>query len=562
MTSAEIKIYQLSSRNWLGRCIFSLSNFQIPKSCIVIQQIIALRTLLKVMANYYRELKPALNKLSELNIWDSLLVIRQYFMSTIYNYNIARTHFEDIESPRDFPIPPYLVDFMISATLRYSTTLTSKKSLKQAKQRKAIIRLFLDAFDNANREHDDDILIWLKTYIMNQQKMQHQEFFGDRVYKYLYLYSAPDLSEHLSNRLGMDIKKYFRLVMVLYFAFSRLFYYTYENLRDSVVGNGTRFNEKDLRLILNVLSDTLTHIKETITVDFSNKLFVCYNDAIHVSKPVIWDENTLYCTVPTYILNAGIEGLQYRLDIKSKENTCLNSIFATRFEDYVGLQLEYYSKGGKFKFIKELTYLKGQNKTSDWIIYDDQSIVFLDCKLKKLTIRSIMETSLDREQLNQILKSGKLNTKKNIEDLQKEQQSPLIKDLIGIGVDLGKILCCYCDWRDGKIKELPAFSDRIHITASVLTLEETLCNEVEIKNCIDRIANQYVLEKKGIALERIDTRVISSIDFDGNIPYIGENGLTRYVDNKYQVPDNSYLENRFLKEHFEAFLYYKSQYEE
>ena len=101
--------------------------------------------------------------------------------------------------------------------------------------------------------------------------------------------------------------------------------------------------------------------------------------------------------------------------------------------------------------------------------------------------------------------------------------------------------------------------EKMHFTASVLTLEETLCNEVEIKNCIDRIAYQYVFEKKNIVLERLYTRVISSIEFDGIIPYIGENGLTRYVvENKYQVPDNYNKQNAYLKEQFEDFLNYKN----
>ncbi len=108
-----------------------------------------------------------------------------------------------------YPIPPYLADFMIFATLRFSTTLRAKKSLKQVKLRTAIIKTFHDAYEKANNEHDDDIFIWLKTYIMNQLKMQHHEFFCDRVYKYLYLYSVQGLSEHLSNKLGIDVTKYF-----------------------------------------------------------------------------------------------------------------------------------------------------------------------------------------------------------------------------------------------------------------------------------------------------------------------------------------------------------------
>ena len=214
----------------------------------------AISKLIKVMANYYREIKPALNKLSELNVWESLFVIRQYIMSSVKNYDIDRPHFEAIENPKVFPIPLYLVDFMISATLRYSTTLRSNKSLAQMKQRKPIVKSFLEAYEKANKEHYDDILIWLKPYIMSQMKIQHHQFFCDRVYKYLYLYSVPELSEHLNHSLGIDVRKYFLLITLLYFAFSQQFSYPYEKLRKYMVGDGKRFKDEELFLILDILS--------------------------------------------------------------------------------------------------------------------------------------------------------------------------------------------------------------------------------------------------------------------------------------------------------------------
>ncbi len=42
------------------------------------------------MTDFYRSLKPTLNKLSRLNIWDSLFVIRQY-----YNNEFDLNNFDD-----------------------------------------------------------------------------------------------------------------------------------------------------------------------------------------------------------------------------------------------------------------------------------------------------------------------------------------------------------------------------------------------------------------------------------------------------------------------------------
>ena len=71
------------------------------------------------MSDYYRLVKPALNKLSELTVWDSLFVIRQYACYYIDNQMIQAPRFETIEKYGSSPIPLYFVDFLIDATVKY-----------------------------------------------------------------------------------------------------------------------------------------------------------------------------------------------------------------------------------------------------------------------------------------------------------------------------------------------------------------------------------------------------------------------------------------------------------
>ena len=206
--------------------------------------------------------------------------------------------------------------------------------------------------------------------------------------------------------------------------------------------------------------------------------------------------------MPIYILNAGIDGLQYHIGLKGKENQKLNEILSFRFESFIGNQLNYYSRKGKYHVVKELSYNKEQNKSSDWILYDDKCIIFLDCKLKKLQISSILETKLCKEDLEAVLKSKNFGNRKTIESLIQEQTSSLIKDIIRLGVDMGKILCCYCDWKAGKMKELPEYDSKMVFNGIILTLEETYCGSLELKDFIDKIAYTYVEEKKGIKLDK------------------------------------------------------------
>ena len=124
------------------------------------------------MSDYYRLVKPALNKLSELTVWDSLFVIRQYACYYIDNQMIQAPRFETIEKYGSSPIPLYFVDFLIDATVKYSNLNSIKdcsnfsadyKSLRQLKMRRKIMQILLNAYDYANKKSiETELSPWLK----------------------------------------------------------------------------------------------------------------------------------------------------------------------------------------------------------------------------------------------------------------------------------------------------------------------------------------------------------------------------------------------------------------
>lgn len=507
------------------------------------------------MSDFYRELKPYLNKLSEFNVWDSLFVIRQYFHNTFTNYEIEKPNFSEIEAPFRCQIPVYFADFLITASLKYSTTCRASKSLRQYKHRIKLLEKVNEVYNKANKEQHDDIFIWLKSHMFSQFKMQHFELFYERLYKYLYLYSGENISKHLQEVIGVPIDRYIKIVALLYFVFSQKFNYEHESFTKYMVGDGTRFSDKEFNLVLSQLITTIQEIKASIKVDFSNRLFLLHNDAIHVRKPIIRDGNTIYCPIPTYILNSGIDGLQYILNLKSPENKPLNDEVAKRFEEYIGKQLKYYANINiPYHYIKEFEYNKKQNKTSDWMVYDDACVVFVDCKLKKLTIDGISATTLDKDLFMKNLSSCSFKNRRSIETLKDSQASALAKDLVELGIDQGKILCCYVDWKNGKIPNLPNYSEEYHFKAIVLTLEETLCI-LELKELIDEVAYRYVEMKKGVSLRNMSTSIISSATFDKSIPIISKQGIYRHVfEDNFEYKDDNNEINDFLRDRFDSFL--------
>lgn len=509
------------------------------------------------MSDFYRELKPCINKLSEFNVWDSLFVIRQYFHKSFPNYDIEKTDFSGVENPLAYPILVYFTDFLIAVTLNYSTTSKSQKSIRQYSHRSKLMKRLNEVYDKANKELSGDIPVWLKSYVFSQYKMQHDELFYERLYKYFYLYSGPLLSKHIQSVIGVPIDRYIKIVTLLYWEFSRQFSHKIDGFSRYMVGDGQQFTEEEFEKTQNLLQTTICNVKKNLKIDFSNKLFLSYNDSLHVIAPIIKDEVFYYCPIPIYILNSGINGLQYRLALKSKENITLNKEVATRFEDYVGEQLKYYSnKDKEFKFIKEVKYNKNQNNSSDWIVFDKECVLFIDCKLKKMTIDGIAATTLDKKLFKENLSKCKFANRDSVKDLLKKQDSALAKDLVELGVDLGKILCCYVDWKEGKIPGFPTFSEEYNIMAIVLTLEETFVIP-ELKDLIDEVARSYVKDKKGY-IPNISTSIISSSTFDASIPFIAKCGIYDHVfkDNfEFNTnKDEEVLLNEFIIKKFDEFI--------
>lgn len=502
------------------------------------------------MSGYFSELKPYINKLSELNILGSLRVIRAYFFDSFPCYDIKKPDFSGIENPQECKIPPYFIDFLIAVTLKYSTTCRSQKSLSQYSCRVQFMRKLDEVYNKVNKELFEDITVGLKSYVFSQYNKQNDCHIHEMIYKCYYLYSGPLLSQYIQNTIGVTIEQYITIVISMNWVFSHQYSCKIDEFSRRMVGNGKEFTEKEFDKVLSLFLTTLHDIRDRLNIDFSNTLFLSYNNSLHVCKPIIKEGDSYYCPIPIYILKSGFDGLQYTLNLKTEENKSLNKEVSKRFEDYVGDQLDYYaSKDEKFEYVKEVVYNKTQNKSSDWIVYDEKCVLFIDCKLKKLTIDAIAQTTLNKQIFYDNLAGCPFSKREDVKKLKEKQDSALAKDLIELGVDLGKILCCYVDWVNGKILEFPKYSEEYNIMAIVLTLEETFVIN-ELKGLIDEVARRYVKAKKGFIPKNIKTSIISSSTFDASIPIIAECGIYNHVfKDEFEYKDdgiiNTFLENKF-----------------
>lgn len=502
--------------------------------------------------DYYTIVKPQLNKLSKFNILDSLYVIRQYVLYSFNGYKLNEPDFRYIENSQKCKIPVYLADFLIANIIKYGSIVTTNTTLRDYKSRKDVISYWHNIYEECNRiAMEPNALIWLKSYVFTQYKMQHFEHIYYKLYKYYFLYKSNKVDNYIDKKMELNIHRYFVAVLFLFFYFTKTYSTEISKLYETMSYGDKYWSEKEIKTILDMVSIDLKTIKYQIKPNYDYRLiFNFYNDSLHVQKPIIVDKNKLYCPVPIYILNAAIEGLSYYVDLRSSADEYKE--FAENFENYIGEQLQYYKNiRHSFNLSKEVVYKKNL-KSSDWIIWDHCNIIFIDCKLKKMSIIGIQEITIKDNDIETLIDAGYLSSNRKREEIKKTLSPGLVKDIMELGVDLGKIFKCYLDYKNKDIMSLP-YLPNLKFRAIVLTLEECYCNIYHIKQKILRVANEYikVKTKKEHIFKESDFLILSSSDFDKNVPNLGFNNIDNFwskLNNPSQEKDiieNSYLSNKF-----------------
>ena len=506
------------------------------------------------MNNYFSTIKPVLNKLTELNIFVSLDVVRKYVYYTIYRKGIE--NIRGIECPQKGVVEIYIADFLIKNLIIYSSIAREKKSFTEVKTREAILSPIYELQRTVNEKRMEEYpTIWVSSYFFNQINMQPEGNERILFYRYYFIYNEPQVLLKIEESLGFPLLNYFRMLFLLYSGYANHFYYPIDQLFNFFSNDS--LDLVALKYILSIISKPLTELKELCKNDDrydEDQIMGYYADSPHVKYPLIEFEQKLYCVIPAFILLASFDHLYHILNEKDQET---RTKFAVNFERYIGKIIEsHFSNTGtkKIKYKTEIKYKfqKKEKKTSDWIIWDETDICFIECKIKKVTIIGQKANNIDVDLINRILneKPFSNSNRKKISDLPEG----LTKDIINYGIDLGKIFVCYDDYVENHIKEfLYMPGKRFH--AFLLTLEQNFNNAYEIRNEIIKIAQCYrnYMAKNSRIISDDEVIILSSRDIERQIPIIAEKGIAEYMNireqgdlYKYEV-NSEYLSNQCKK---------------
>lgn len=512
--------------------------------------------------DHFSEIKPVLNKLSKLNIYDSLDVVSRYMRDSLKG-STKRT-IEEVNSPKINAIEVYFADFLIINILKYSTESKSELSLRDVNTRYKICRPVSILCDKVNSLlNEKDPLVALVAYMNNQANIHRTSNPLVECYRYYHIYSSPLICDFFQKKFGFTVKQYFQLSFYIYACFDKCIH------RPEPYLFKVEFKDHCYKLALRVLldnislelSDLKTRCRQYCNYE-SERIFHYGNDAPHIKFPLIRCYQGYCCVMPTYILSALFEGIYYQLDIPNASQEIIAE-FGHNFETYIGKILEHELNGTNIRFRSEITYSSGKDrnqKSSDWIIWDDKGICFLDCKAKRISIEGKRSTSINEDLIEKIIEIQPFSQKKKREVIDTLPQG-LEKDLINFGIDLGKVFTCYDEYSEQKIDSFP-YNSELAVYACILTLEDGYTYTPEYKKWIIRIAQSYrtYKTKKFIPIYDKQVKLISARMFENDADKLPKFGVCEFFNSvpilKKNLPHKTlnYLKEKFTSELYNPFM--------
>lgn len=519
--------------------------------------------------NYFSKIKPVLNKLSRLNVYDSLYVVWAYMQACVERDD-KRKSMPGVNRPEVNSVEVWFADFLIANILKYCMDVPSKISLRDVNPRYYICTPIEELHKEiTHKQIDQEVFVWLNSYIFNQFKILEKDNELRALYRYYSLYKTPRVRAFAEQKMSLPLDVYFKMSFFVYAIFSgedRFFvsedYFIPK--RKSLEGA----NKAALDYVISQLSKPLLEMKD-LCRKYCNydedKIFGYYNDAPHVKYPLIKDKGGFFCTIPHYIPTALLDGLYYRLDIPNCNEPAVNKEFSENMENYIGMIFKHYLKHSKVEFRKEITYDVGKRrsqKTSDWILWDDKDICFLDCKTKRISVKGKQAVVVDDEMIEKVVKDKPYSSTRKKKEIDDAIPEGLTKDLINLGIGVGKILVSYDDYRAGNVTGFPYMEGKT-FHATLVTLEEIFSNSPGYKERIVKVAQSYREFKNG-CLEAIDERTVKMLsvkDFEECSCVLAKEGvgffLEHFMDSKMMAQkyeNDFFLVEKCEKELIDPFL--------
>ena len=367
------------------------------------------------------------------------------------------------------------------------------------------------------------------------QTMPNSDEFLTRYYK---IFSSPELDKIIEKSIGLSAKALYIIGMLFIGAYQEQPAIT---LPINVPVRG--INKDNIQKFLSCFSSTINDLKTRLKQEQEMNSKFAYSFSSLRAYPIIKMQyrgnDCLVCPLPTLLFWRITNGVYYAIcGEKGFDNH-----FGLSFQNYVGEVIRKSITGNKIKFLQEQQYFVGKNRkdATDWIIYDDNSILFIECKTKRLKLSAKFELD-DNNYINEELEKMAdfiLQTYKAIKDYKDNKYPSLKSD------------------RNKKIYPM------------ILTLEPWyLCGDRLLAE-LDSILTRK-LQKENIDLsylEQMPYAICTVDEFEKVMQIIPKTGIFNFIHNKVFDKEKrtwgfqSYMNSEFTEDYKNAKFLFQEDYD-
>ena len=347
--------------------------------------------------NIFQAYKPLRNNLRKLCLDDSLFVIWSYTQFLQFGKKISK----------EIEVIPALLNEKDTISWRpheWELELLAKEIIVNSEETYSSTR-YLKKWDhfytvlNKLRSLRDEVA---KTYINKENvltefyRVAHRQFpWQSRsdfkfLYRYYKIFSTSTINEIVQKVLGISVRDLYYIGLA--------FFAIYSEKPEIFLPLELDLEKLDINLdkvnkFLNFTSENLSTLKDKIMEEqeFNDTFEYTYNPmrAYPIIKMPFKRKDSLVCPMVPLLFWRITSGLYYEIcDEKD-----FGDNFGHSFQKYIGNVIEKANNNKAINFMKEEEYHVGRNRkdTVDWIVYDKDSALFIECKARRVSLPAKIE---------------------------------------------------------------------------------------------------------------------------------------------------------------------------
>lgn len=342
-------------------------------------------------------------KIGALNVKDSLYAIwglsnnLQFDKPIPKNIQVRKEFDEkmDITTRRYWGVNEWELEFLCkeiicSGLIGYTSQYTLRDIRCLGEFTNDIRKLEDKIYSQTTLDHDDKRIFKQVFRIYHRQFPWQHPLHLSHVYRYYKIFSNPELDKLVQKYTGLTT---FEIIQVGFTLVSMFLKGVHTPL--PIKSNITAIPDEKIEIFIKTFGIEIEFLREKLlkVKSFDENLFYNYNPLREF--PIIKIGNELFCPFPTMFLWQFTGGLYYRL----YNDPTFGTPFGQAFQDYVGFIMNKVTKGVHFNLIPEAKYKVGKDlkDSIDWIVEDNDSYLFIECKTKRMILSAKNELLNDTD---------------------------------------------------------------------------------------------------------------------------------------------------------------------